>query len=1014
MTRIQILVGSVCLIFVEVAPAAADTTAAAPRSLRMRARSSAAVQPSPMPREKRVAQPTPDQPPAGDPPPAPGSGTPPPPAPDPTPATDQPASAPEAAAPAPEATAAPTSTAAQAEAETAPGAAEEVIVVTGTLIDRPGFKAPTPMTVIGDAELRQAGRENVGEVLADIPQFRSSINPSLNPGLNTIGSSGGDLRALGFPRTLYLLNGHRFIGDLDLNSIPFAAVKRIDVVTGGASATYGSGAVAGVINTVLNDKLSGVEASAQSGVSSQGDGAQYRLDATGGMGFAGGRGNALVAVEYFKDQGIDPSTARSNVGLWGVVGNPTFTPTNGQARTLLLPNVGFTFASEGGLALSGPFAGQQFLPGGALAPFRSGLAGSGGDGPSLNTSYDLRAPVNRLNLLAAASYDLSRDIHVSGDFRLANVGSGTGIFPDLTAPLLIKSDNAFLPAAAHDQLVAAGQSSFLIGRYNTDFGLVTSNVERDTYQGSIALDGSLKTSGKTFKWDAYYTHGEQIRHEAFENLRDGSNFAQAVDSVIDTRPGSPTMGQPICRVALTGPTDCIPINLFGQGAPSAEALRYVLGTSSIDVRDKLDVAAATLRGEAVSLWAGPVSTAVGLEYRRESSGASVDAMSAAERFPTFFFRPYGRDRVSVIESFGEVLVPLVKDVPLLRKLDLNAAARFSDYSTSGGIWAWKLGVTDDLLDGLRLRAVRSRDIRAPALNESGGPAATSIQQTADPFRPGETGLVTVLTTGNPNLVPEEADTTTAGVVFEPSFVPGLSLAADYYLIDISGAITALNAAEILRRCFLDQSNPVCAQIDRDPPGAGQTVGPITRIRSTMFNIAAFRTSGVDMELAYRMRLSRWIESTPGRMTFRVLASYVNELIFDDGATRSDTAGDVGGTVTLGVPRWRGVASAAYEDRRFIVDLRARYVGGGHFNSQPGAETSCDAIGRTAICPDIKSRTYIDLGLQYVLPFGNYEVSRITVFGNVTNLFDRQPPLFPNRMDYDVVGRFFTFGARGKF
>lgn len=967
-----------------------------------------------MPRDKRVAQPTPDQPPGGDPPPGPGTAAPAP-APEPAPATDPPAPAPEAAAPAPEATAAPTDTAPQAEAEPPPGDAGEVIVVTGTLLDRPGFKAPTPMTVIGEAELRQAGRENVGEVLADIPQFRSSVNPSLNQGLNTIGSASGDLRALGFDRTLFLLNGHRFIGELDLNSIPFATVKRIDVVTGGASATYGSGAVAGVINTVLNDTLNGVEASAQSGISSHGDGSQYRFDVTGGTNFAGGRGNVLLAAEYAKDQGIDPIASRKNIARWGVVSNPTFTPNNGQARSLLLPDVGFTFASEGGLALSGPFAGQQFLPGGALAPFHNGVAGAGGDGPSLNTSYDLRAPLDRLNLLAAAFYDVTHEIRLSGDFRLANVRSGTAIFPDFSAPLLIKTDNAFLPAAAHDQLVAAGQPSFLIGRYNTDFGLVTSDVERGTYQGSVALDGSFgKSLGKTFKWNAYYTHGEQIRDEAFHNLRIGDNFARAVDSVIDTRPGSPTQGQAICREALTAATDCVPIDLFGEGMPSPEALRYVLGTSSVHVRDKLDVAAATLRGEAFSLWAGPVSTAVGVEYRRESSGATVDAVSAAERFPTFFFRPYGRDRVSVIEGFGEALVPLVKDVPLLRKLELNGALRFSDYSTSGGIWAWKLGVTDEVFDGLRLRAVRSRDIRAPTLNELGGPGATSIQQIADPFRPGETPLVTVLTTGNADLVPEEADTTTAGVVFEPSFIPGLSLAADYYSIDINGAITALNAPEILRRCSVDQTNPLCAQIDRDPPEPEQAFGPLTRIRSSFFNIASFETAGVDMELSYRTRLDTLLAAAPGRMIFRVLASYVDELIFDDGANRSDTAGDVGGTVILGVPRWRGVASAAYEDRRFTVDLRARYVGGGHFNSQPGAETSCDPTGRTAICPDIRGRTYVDLGFQYALPFGNDQDSRITLFGSVANLFDRDPPIFPNRMHYDVVGRFFTFGARAKF
>jgi iron complex outermembrane recepter protein len=979
----------------------------------MRARPSAAAHPSPVPRGKRVAQPTPDQPPSGDPPPAPGTGAPPPPAPEPTPATDQPAPTPEATASAPEATAAPTGTAAQAEA--APGDTEEVIVVTGTLIDRPGFEAPTPMTVIGDAELRQAGRDNVAEVLADIPQFRFSISPSLNQGLNTVGSAGGDLRALGVARTQYLLNGRRFVGELDLNSIPFAAVKRIDVVTGGASATYGAGAVAGVINTLLTDKLNGVEAGAQTGMSSRGDGSQYRFDVTGGTDFAGGRGNVLVAAEYFKDQGIDPIASRENIALFGVVGNPTFTPENGQARTLLLPDVGFTFASEGGLVLSGPFAGQQFLPGGALAPFNSGLAGSGGDGPALNTSFDLRAPVDRLNLLAAAFYDLTRDIRLSGDFRLASVGSGTAIFPDFSAPLLIMTDNAFLPAAARDQLVAAGQPSFLIGRYNTDFGLVTSNVERDIYQGSIALDGSLgKTSGKTFKWNVYYTHGELIRHDAFENLRVGDNFARAVDSVIDMRPESPTLGQPICRDALTATTDCVPINLFGQGAPSAEALRYVLGTTSVDVRDKLDVAAGTLRGEAFSLWAGPVSTAVGVEYRKESSGATVDAVSAAERFPTFFFRPYGRDRVSVIEAFGEVAIPLVKDVPLLRKLELNGAARYSNYSTSGGIWAWKLGLTNELLEGLRLRAVRSRDIRAPALGELAGPGATNIQQIADPFRPGETPFVTVRTTGNPELVPEEADTTTAGVVFEPSFIPGLSLAADYYSIDISGAIAALNAPEILRRCFLDQSNSLCTLIVRDPPPPGQPFGPLTTIRSSNFNIATFKTGGVDMELSYRTRLNRLIRSAPGSMTLRVLASHVDELIFDDAANRSDTAGDVGGTVILGVPHWRGVVSAAYEDRRFTVDVRARHVGGGDFNSQPGGETSCDPDGRTALCPDVEARTYIDLGLQYALLFGNYEDSRMTLFGSVANLLDRDPPVFPNRMHYDVVGRYFTFGVRAKF
>lgn len=863
----------------------------------------------------------------------------------------------------------------------------EEIIVTGTLIDRPGFEAPTPTTVIGEIELRQAGRDNVAEVLADIPQFRFSVNPSTNAGFNSVSSASGDLRALGFSRTLFLLNGRRFIGEFDLNSLPFAAVKQIDVVTGGASATYGSGAVAGVVNVVLNDEMNGVQVGAQTGRSSREDGEQYRYDITAGTDFADGRGNVLLSAEYFEDEGITPLLSRESVAQFGVVANPTFTPTNGQARNLFLPNVGLAIVSEGGLALSGPFAGQQFLPGGALAPFNrgtivSGAFGSGGEGPTFNSSFAVRAPLERQSALTAASYDLTDALRLSADVRYANVKSGTGIIPDFSVPVIVRTDNAFLPAAARAQLVAAGAPAFALGRYNSDFGLFASDVERETYQGSIALDGSF---GKTFGWNVYYTHGEQQRYEAFEKLRIGDNFAQAVDSVIDTRAGSPTSGQPICRVALTAATTCVPLNLFGAGAPSAAALEYVLGTTSADIKDKLDVAAATLRGDPFSLWAGPVSIAVGAEYRKESSRATVDPISAAQRFPTFFFRPFGPDRVSVKEAFGEILVPLVKDVPLLRNLEFNGAARYSDYSTSGGIWAWKLGLTNELFEGLRLRAVRSRDIRAPNLGELGGPGSTIITTVTDPFT-GTTPVVTLRSTGNADLVPEEADTVTAGLVFEPSFAPGLSISADYYSIDIKDAITTLNGQSLITLCFRDPNSPACGQIERLAPVAPATIGQISIIRANALNIATFKTSGVDAEISYRMGLDRLIASAPGTVTFRVLGGYVDELIFDDGVSRLSVAGDLGSTVA-GVSRLRGVVGATYAGDRFSVDLRARYLGGGHFNSLQGSETSCDPVGRTAICPDIAANTSVDLGLQYALPLGD-EDSRLTLFGSVTNLFDR--------------------------
>jgi len=894
------------------------------------------------------------------------------------------------------------------------------IVVTGSLIDRPGFKAPTPTTVVGDVELRQASKNNAAEVLADIPQFRFSSNPSSNQGLNSIGTASGDLRALGGNRTLNLVNGHRFVGDSDLNSIPFAAIKRIDVVTGGASATYGSGAVAGVINIVLKDEMNGLELVAQTGISSRGDDPQRRFGITGGTDFSDGRGNVLLALEYFRDEGILSGFAREAVGGVQILANPSFTATNGQARSLVLRDVHFNQFSKGGLVISGPFTGQQFLPGGILAPFNKGFIdagrfGAGGEGPQVSESFALRAPLERYNAVATLSYDLTDSIHLRTDFRYSNVQSGTTVVTNQSVST-ITLDNAFLPAAARARLVAAGATSFRLARFNNDLGYDTSDVQRESYQGTIGLEGSI---GENLRWDAYYTYGERPAFSSNRNNILTIPFNQAVDSVIDTRVGSATIGQPICRVTLTNPTaGCIPLNPFGEGSPSAAARAYVLGTTSTLVTDRLQVAAATLRGEPFSLWAGPVSVAVGAEWRNEKAVGTVAIPST--NFLVFGFEPFGPAEVTIKEAFGEILVPLVRDVTLLRKLEFNGAARYSDYSSHGGIWSWKLGLTNEVFDGLRVRAVRSRDIRAPNLREAFGAGGVILTSVIDPFTtpPTSTGA-SIRTGGNPGLVPEKSDTTTAGVVFEPRFIPGLSLSADYYTIDIGGAISSIGAQEIINRCFANQANPLCGQITRGAPAAGQTFGPITNVRANLINLAKFKTSGVDLELSYRTSLTGLIASAAGRLNLRVLANYVDKLIYDDGVLSRDFAGDVGGGGGFSggggggsSPHWRGTASATYDDGRFTADLRMRYTGGGQFNSFQ--TTSCDPVGRTTICPDIKARTYVDLGLQYGVPLRGDDGPRLTVFGRVANLFDRDPPLFPNAFLYDLVGRYFTAGARVNF
>jgi iron complex outermembrane receptor protein len=864
------------------------------------------------------------------------------------------------------------------------------IVVTGSRIDRAGFQAPTPLTVIGDVELRQAGRTDVGAVLDDLPEFRASVNPANTTNDNTSGSSGVDLRGLGTVRTLVLLDGHRFVGDADLNSIPFDLVKRVDVVTGGASAAWGSGAVSGVVNISLNDKYQGFSLTAQNGISTYGDGPEHRFDGTAGTSFAGGRGHFVLSAEYVDDEGVDSRLARKNVAEYNLISNPFYTPTNGQHQLLIAPDVRLADASTGGLIVSGPLTGMTFNPDGTLRPFQYGvLSGTnmiGGEGPSNDTTTRLTSPAKRLNLYGNASYDVTPSIHLYANVRYARVRSDQQFFPDSDYnPLTISVDNAFLPAAVRSVLVADGQSSFQLGRFNTDFGNIALRTTRTDIQGTIGAKGEI---GDNYRWDAYYSHGTEIIHAAYPGLKLAANYAASVDSII-----SPTTGQPICRVALSDPsTSCVPINLFGEGSPSLSALDYILGTGSRRTENTLDVGGVSLRGEPFVLPAGKVSIAVGGEARRESSTTTVDPLSAAGAFSLLNLAPL-TGSFTVKEGFAEILAPLVKDAPLLHNLNLNAAARISDYSTSGSIWSWKVGLTDELFHGVKLRGVRSRDIRSANVDELFSAANLATTNVYDPVR-NSTYLVNALTGGNPALKPEKADTWSGGVVLEPDFARGLSLSLDYYSIKVAGAIAATSAQDIVTKCA-DGLASACGQITRDASGI------ITEVRSTNQNFNVIKTSGVDAELNYRVPVTI-AKGSPGTLRFRGLVTYVQHLIYDDGTLRYDAVGDLGATIAFGLPRWRAVADFGYDLGGISADVRARYVGGGDYDKREDIQNN-----------KIASRTYIDLSLQDEIATGRGHQS-IKVYGSIANLFNRAPPIAPNSAFYDVIGRYFTIGAKVSF
>ncbi|WP_407354000.1 TonB-dependent receptor domain-containing protein [Luteimonas sp. R10] len=876
----------------------------------------------------------------------------------------------------------------------APGAArgdastlDAVVVTASSRLGRLGFDAPTPTTVLSAEDLSIGGRPNVAAALNDLPYFRAGVSPQTT-GTNTdAGSAPVDLRALGVNRTLVLIDGRRFSSTNDLNTIPTVLVRSVDIVTGGASAAWGSGAVSGVVNIAIDRTFTGTKLGAQYGVSDRGDANERRFEAALGKELFGGRGHVVLGAEFLDNDGLVPRSRRENVSGWATL-------PDGEGRFVLTHDVSIADAAYGGLILTGALAGQEFNPDGTLSDFQFGrVVGTsmvGGNGPRTDDFSPLMTPQRRYSAMGTAYFDLTDSTRLTLDVRHSRMYNDYPWFGDHNrgaGRLTIGADNAFLPAPVRDALVEAGESSFQMGRYNSDFAYARIDFQRKTTEATLAIDGDL---GQDWRWKSYYTHGEyrqDMRNPGFL-LRD--NYARAVDSVL-----SPTTGQPVCRVALTDPTtDCVPINLFGSGSPSAAAIDYVTGTPSQDTLIKLDAGGLSLQGDPWALPAGDVSVALGIEARREWQQTTAGALDTVGAFRTFSHSSMsGAFRVK--EAFGEILVPIVRDVPGFNKLEVNAAARISDYDTTGSIWSWKAGATNEFLPGFRARATRSRDIRSANLTELFTTALTGFNGVADPVT-GQNVTALVIGGGNPDLTPEKADTTTFGLAWTPAFTEGLDISIDYFDITINDVIISLGVQEVVNRCF--RGNQVlCGRITRDADNN------IEMIRSTPVNLAEYKTDGIDAEVLYTFPAEKLVSSASGSFQWRTLATWVDDLTTDDGEVKLGYVGSQGSAfIGPGIPRLRVMNNIAYRGDRFGANLRARYISAGKYNR------AVDIVNN-----DIGSYTYFDLGLNARI--ASFTGSDLEIYANINNLFDKAPPASSGfSAYYDVMGRYYAIGARLRF
>ncbi len=952
---------------------------------------------------------------------------------------------------------------AQSAADGADATEESNIVVTGTRIVRDGYEAPTPVTVATTEELARVTPTNIPDALNRLPQFQNSLSPgrSANNFSNfPIHGNVLNLRGLGTPtnnpkgplRTLIMMDGIRvapttFIGTIDTNVIPNLLVQRVDVVTGGASAAWGSDAVAGVVNFVLDRDFTGLKGVAQAGIAQRGYAGNQRIGLAWGSDFSGDRGHVLLSAEYYGNSGMrrrDRLIGQLGYTFVGSVPGCTVpvgstgscTPGGSLNPLVVAQNTRLTGASPYGriYAAGNPFNAFNVGVDGSLTPFNAGTptgtAGVviGGDGYRIPNINHTISPYKTYQSFGRISYDVADGVnaYVQGIFSRSDLSYDplANSFVQANPTITLFKGNPFLPAAIDASLAPGGSIGF--NAYWGDEQPSHVDERTDFWQATAGIDAEI---GSDWRASINFTHGNSTHKMAQSQLWDWRKTLAAVDVVS-------VGGVPTCRV-LTDPAlaasfaGCQPLNLF-RGAPaisSPAGYAYATGVSRYRANFKHDSVVATLSGSPFELPGGPVDIVIGAEYRHQSlnltSNADPALLDTAAERSAYFAGVRGllgsqlfywltnvgvaNGSLNVKEVFGEIAVPLLSDTPFFEELSLNGAARLTDYSTSGSVTTWKVGGTWKPVADILFRGTYSRDIRAPNLYELFRGDQSGIGIVLDPV----TGLnqnIPTVSGGNATLKPEVARTLTFGGVFKPSFFQGFSLSVDYYRIRLSGAVDSLSAQQIVNNCAqFGAATPECALITRATPTSFPSL-----VRISEANISFLRTSGWDFDASYRRGLGE-----KGNLSIRLYANYLTKFetqLFAGQPIITYTGRNVVGSNPVAYPRWRGSLSVDYSTDSFGVTLSQQYIG-----KMSSFLNAASPLLSNFVNPGVGSVSYFDLTLRYIVPHsdGNFEF-----FTTVNNLFDKDPPIIPgatpgvnlptNISTYDVVGRAFTAGVRFKF
>lgn len=889
----------------------------------------------------------------------------------------------------------------------------EVVLVTGSRLGRSSTDSYGNVVIITQDDISRTGAANIAEVLRLVPNI-SNQGLSLNANNGGNGRTFIDLRNLGTLRSLILINGRRMVATagigenngVDFSTIPITMVDRIEVLLDGASAIYGSDAIAGVINVVMKDRFEGFELRALGGISDNGDAEQTGFFGTTGTNFD--KGSLVMSFGYVRDGQI-----RQRNRNWAA--NPTtdgvFDPSTGQT--------GNVYGSAFGPRALDPATGAYFDPvigadGSLISSYRDFGTGPNGDRYNYGNDQWLRGKLERFNIAANGRYELSSTIEAYSEAifsqrqsnqRLAPqpLGNASGTYPD---GFLIPGTNPYIPGDYRANGGGADANGnytvfrrlFEVGNRNysqtaTVFRLV-GGVRGDV------LDGNLS-------WDFNLNYGQS---RATNTSNNQINFTRALQ----------TADPALC--AQNAALGCVVGNWYAPRLDPALA-RYIRYRGTEDNGYNLFMAEGLVRAKLMDLPGGKLRIAVGGDYRRESGFASPDSVNASGESYSNASTPVSGN-FHVYEGFAEMNAPLLANIPGAHELSVDLAGRYSDYSTSGSQFTWRGGVAYAPITDIKLRANWSTSFRAPSVSELFSGTQDSFIEVNDPCDPGTVGTnpnfaarcaaagipgtyqqstygaqVRTNVGGNPNLRSETAKNLNAGVVLQPRFIKDLTLTFDYWWYKVDGGIGTLDPQVVLNRCYGDAAagNPACALITRG------TQGNIVNVIGTNQNLSSIETDGIDLSAQYNLPLSRLGAPRAGTVNLAWRGTYLHK--FDQVDEGSDNVVHYAGTVTDtsgAYFKWKWNVIVRYTLDNLALQGRVRYLGG---LEGFGLRDEDDNIPAGTAYPFVASTYYVDLA-------GTYSYKSFNATVGMDNAFDKAPPFNfdggqnANVNSYDFIGRFF--------